>query len=68
MLEVSDWVWLAVVVLWVVLRAIPRFVRALSKRDAATAPPPATPPPRTGFRGDEPERLGDIGPGPIEPR
>ena len=71
MIELSDWVWLAVVVVWVVLRAIPRLFRAR----AGQQPPPKAPPQAAPQTEAWPEptsagqdRVGDIGPEPINPK
>ena len=61
MLELSDWIWLGVVVLWAIFRILPRLFRA---RNAGGPKPKPELDPATADQ----ERVGDIGPGPINPK
>ncbi len=68
MLDMSDWIWLAVVVVWAVARVVPRIVRGLARKGTGSPATPASTPARESSPSGAIERAGDIGPGPIEPR
>ena len=73
MLELSDWVWLVIVGIWIVARILPRLLRSGSKAepDPSPEPPAASSIPTGGWPAQADmgqERMVDIGPDPIEPK
>ncbi len=70
MSELSDWIWLAVVVLWLVMRIVPRLFGARVRSQEAPATEPAEWRPAAGWTptGAGEEQLVDIGPKPIHPK
>ncbi len=71
MIELSDWVWLGVLALWVLLRILPRLFRSRAGQEPKSKPAPRAVPESGGFAGPTEigqEQVADIGPRPIEPK
>ena len=75
MFELSDWGWLIILGIWMIVRILPRLFRSGSPTEPAQAAEPHSPAesavPTDGWPAQADmgqERMGDVGSEPIEPR